>query len=99
VSEEVAEAMAQGALKALNCNWAVSITGIAGPEGGSEKKPVGTVCFFIIGLDYVRNVHILKRSERKLFKGNRHDIQTQAVDHALLMLENALLLSPSNSQA
>ncbi|EKD77984.1 MAG: competence damage-inducible protein A [uncultured bacterium] len=68
VSEPVAKAMAQGALKQFGADSALSITGIAGPHGGSEKKPVGTVCFaladhkgvdaktmhFTSGRDYIR---------------------------------------------
>ena len=45
VSEEVAAAMAQGALQHSEADVSVAVTGVAGPGGGSDEKPVGTVCF------------------------------------------------------
>jgi nicotinamide-nucleotide amidase len=68
VSEEVAKAMAQGALKLMQADVAVAVTGIAGPEGGTDQKPVGTVfiafadqqqCFaqqFQFGNERLRNI-------------------------------------------
>jgi nicotinamide-nucleotide amidase len=49
VSEETALSMAEGALRASLAQWAVAVTGIAGPAGGTPDKPVGTVCFAWVG--------------------------------------------------
>jgi nicotinamide-nucleotide amidase len=76
VSEETAREMARGALKRGKGTVALSVTGIAGPGGGSPGKPVGMVCFaFARG----RNI----RSETKHFMGNRMSVRRQSVIQAL----------------
>jgi nicotinamide-nucleotide amidase len=77
VSEEVAREMAAGALKASSADVSVSITGIAGPTGGSRTKPVGLVWF---GWG-VRNGPVQARAFR--FRGDRVEIRRQAVFIAL----------------
>ena len=76
VSEEVAAAMAQGALANSNAHVAVSTTGIAGPTGAVPGKPVGTVCFGWANGDTVH-------TERLVFTGDRKAIREQTVIHAL----------------
>lgn len=76
VSEQCAAEMAQGALKVFDADVAVSITGIAGPDGGSIEKPVGTVCFGLASADGVKTF-------REIFPGNRADIRESAVVFAL----------------
>jgi nicotinamide-nucleotide amidase len=77
VSEETAREMAAGALKHSNGNIAVAITGVAGPGGGTQEKPVGTVCFA-----WAKG-EIALRSERHLLHGDRHDVRRQSVMIAL----------------
>ena len=83
VSAQTAAAMAQGALKrnAL-AHLAISITGIAGPDGGSAQKPVGTV---YIGLAYVDNDKNDEKTEthHAVFSGDRTAVRAQSVIHAL----------------
>ena len=79
VSGEVAAQMADGARKLLKTDLAVSLTGIAGPDGGSAGKPVGLVWF---GLATARGV----RTEKAVFRGDRARVREQAVVHALGML-------------
>jgi nicotinamide-nucleotide amidase len=57
VSEKVARAMAEGALRKANASLAAAVTGIAGPGGGSPGKPVGTVHFAVARANLVRHVH------------------------------------------
>ena len=76
VSEEVAAAMAQGALASSNASVALSTTGIAGPAGAVPGKPVGTVCFGWATKDAVH-------TERLVFAGDRQAVREQSVRHAL----------------
>ncbi|RMH11863.1 MAG: CinA family protein [Gammaproteobacteria bacterium] len=76
VSREVARAMVVGALQHSQGDCAVSVTGIAGPSGGTPEKPVGTV---LIGWAVREKVS----SEAFLFVGDRHQIRKQSVKAAL----------------
>ena len=80
VSEQVVEAMAIGAVAHSDADIAVAISGIAGPEGGSVEKPVGTVCISWY------NAHSACKTETYLFIGDRSDVRTQAIRLALLGL-------------
>ena len=64
VSEEVALAMAKGAVRASRAEWATAVTGIAGPTGGSAEKPVGTVCFAWAGPSMHQAVQCLLAGDR-----------------------------------
>ena len=83
VSEEVARAMAEGAARAARVDCSVSVTGVAGPGGGSEAKPVGCVWF---GVWDGREA----RAEQQLY-GNpgRELVRARAARHALLLLAGA----------
>ena len=79
VSEECAREMAEGALRIYGADYAVSVTGIAGPDGGSESKPVGTVCF---GFASDRETRMTTRH----LPGKREEIRTRTVNYALAEL-------------
>jgi nicotinamide-nucleotide amidase len=81
VSEEVAKAMAEGAQVKAGVNAGLSITGIAGPSGGSAEKPVGTVCFGWAIQDDAGDNRVLTKTMH--FDGNRQQIRQQACDYAL----------------
>ena len=80
VSEECAIAMAQGALSKSNANISISITGIAGPEGGSKEKPIGTVWFGFASSQ--KKAYALCKN----FDGDRETIQQKAAKTALKLL-------------
>ena len=83
VSEEVVREMALGALISSKADYALSISGIAGPAGGSEDKPVGLVWF---GLASKKRIW----AESKIFNGDRDQIRAQAVQHAVQLLLSKL---------
>lgn len=84
VSEETVLEMAAGGAKAANTDICVSISGIAGPDGGTKEKPVGLVymCCYCKGKTY---------TERNLYTGNRSKIREYAVASALTLLRKAIL--------
>ncbi len=79
VSPEVAQEMARGAQKVLKTDWSLAITGIAGPNGGSDEKPVGTVVFGVLGPQ-------VELTEKQIFSGQRTEIQRQAAVYAVKLL-------------
>ncbi len=84
VSEQVAIEMAIGALNQGRANIAASVTGIAGPDGGTEEKPVGTVCFAWTGNG------MLSSATTKHFSGNRQEIREQSIITLLNGIKKAL---------
>jgi nicotinamide-nucleotide amidase len=83
VSEEVAEALAEGARKALGADIGVGITGIAGPDGGTPDKPVGTVCLSVCsaGARLTRRVHL---------PGSRADVRDRTTTVAMHLVRRLL---------
>jgi nicotinamide-nucleotide amidase len=84
VSPEVAEAMAIGALQRFDADVAVSITGIAGPTGGSEEKPVGYVCF------HARLADGTSIARDPIIPGGRDDIRERSALVGMHLLRNLL---------
>jgi len=87
VSEEVAAALASGAMKAAGADVGVGVTGIAGPDGGTAEKPVGLVFVATCGAAGTR-------TRRSLFPGGRERVRFQATQVALEMLRRGLLGLP-----
>ncbi len=90
VSKEVAAEMARGALKNSQADIALSITGVAGPLGGSPEKPVGTVCFGLALRDGTCE------TRKMLFSPGRSHVRAQTIGFALDWL-NATLEAYRNS--
>lgn len=86
VSEEVVREMARGARYAAGANLAVSISGIAGPDGGSDAKPVGTVWFGFAAND--GRIYACKQ----VFSGDREAVRLQAAVFALQTLLDEFLV-------
>ena len=82
VSEEVAIAMAEGAIQHSNANLSLSVTGIAGPGGGTDEKPVGLV-HMACAREGQPTVH-----QRHVFKGDRERVRIQTVESGLKLLLN-----------
>jgi nicotinamide-nucleotide amidase len=85
VSVEVAEALADGAIARVGSELGVGITGIAGPDGGTEEKPVGTVCVSVARRDGAR------LTRRVRLPGGRPDIRDRSVTTALHLIRRLLL--------
>ena len=79
VSEEVASEMADGIQRLTGSDWAISTTGVAGPDGGSSEKPVGTIWISVVGCDGLY-------SKKLELDGDRTDVRQGAVRGALSML-------------
>jgi nicotinamide-nucleotide amidase len=85
VSQETVREMAEGALRqAPEASVAISVSGIAGPGGGSDRKPVGTVWFATAVKD--KETY----AEMRLFPGDRTTVRTLAAEHALLLVQKRL---------
>ncbi len=85
VSSQTVEAMAQGCANRSSADISLSISGIAGPGGGSEKKPVGLVWFGICHQGKLL-------CEKQMFSGDRHQVREKAIEFALKMLLQQLEL-------
>ena len=85
VSMETAEAMARGALSSAGADYALAVTGVAGPDGGSEEKPVGMVCIALAAKDgvWIQSVQLSRRS--------RNLVRSMSCAIALDMLRRHLL--------
>ncbi len=89
VSKEVAREMAEGVELETKADISISVTGIAGPDGGTEEKPIGTV--FIGFCSKKQNVVF-----KYLFDGNRKEVREKTMQSVLQLIENYILEKPNN---
>lgn len=87
VSEMAVEAMAEGALRLSGADLSVAVSGIAGPDGGSDEKPVGTVWF---GWSKLSGDTLTTDTDLQRFDGDRHAVRAQTVIHALRGIQDRL---------
>jgi nicotinamide-nucleotide amidase len=80
VSEATVREMANGALRAAGVEMAIAVSGIAGPDGGTADKPVGTVWFGVATPEARGDAAVC---ELRLFDGDRDQVRRQSVEHAL----------------
>ncbi len=77
VSTQVVEEMLNGVIKKFDADYAIAISGIAGPNGGTKDKPVGTVVIGVIGKNIGQDIEIC------IFEGTRKEVQIQAAKYSL----------------
>ena len=92
VSAQTAEEMARGAALRFQSDVAVSVTGIAGPDGGTEEKPVGLVYIgcCVKGQVTVKECH---------FEGDRQEVRAQSVTEALVLMRSCILAACGQDKA
>ena len=91
VSEPVVAAMAEAALARSRADYSIAVTGIAGPDGGSKEKPVGTVWFgWSRGAGQTRTL-------THCFEGDRRAVREQSIAYAITGLLNLLRMDPDSS--
>ena len=89
VSEEVAEALAHGAIARFEADFGIGLTGIAGPDGGTPEKPVGRVCFSVMDRGGEKITRALD------LPGSRSEVRDRATTVALHLLRRLLAGLPT----
>lgn len=82
VSIQVVDEMLKGVIKKFDADFAIAVSGVAGPNGGTENKPVGTVVIGVMGKNIEKNIEICH------FKGTRNEVQNLSAKYSLKKLFN-----------